>query len=92
MNDVSIRTRDDGLVELTPKLAPMDPLGRCLVIVTVLFSALGFYVAGSMPAEALGAIVAFSVAGDLFLGLRAVALALLRPAAEVSRLHPARGP
>lgn len=94
MKDVTIRTRDDGLIELSPKLAPLDPLDRWLVIVTVLMAAFGFFVCGAMPVEALAAITAFCVAGDVFLGVKAAVLALLRPAAEiheVSRLGPIRG-
>ena len=91
MNDVTIRRRDDGVVELAPKLAPMDALGRWLVIVSVLMTAIGFFVSGAMPVEALAAIVAFSVAGDVFLGLKAVALTVLRPAAEVREVRPLRG-
>ncbi len=91
MNDVTIRTRDDGLVELAPKLAPMDPLGRWLVIVTVLMASLGFYASGLMPPVALLAIAIFCVAGDAFLGAKALLLLVVRPAAEVHEvpgLHP----
>jgi len=90
VSDVTIRTRDDGVVELAPKLAPMDALGRWLVIVSVLVTALGFFVCGAMPVEALAAIAAFCVAGDLFLGLKALLLALLRPPAEVLEVRPLR--
>jgi len=83
MHDVSIRNRKDGIVELVPRLAPVERTDRLLVIVTVLLVAAGLFVSGAMPAEVLAAVAASCVAGEVVLGVKALALALFRPAAQV---------
>ncbi len=80
---VTIRNRSDGVVELGPKLAPLEPTDRLLVIGTVLLVTAGFFLSGAMPAPVLGAVIASCIAGEIVLGLKAVLLVLLRPAAEV---------
>ena len=83
MHDVTIRSRADGIIELGPKLTPLDPQDRLMVIVTVLLATGGLFVCGAIPAEVGGAITLSSIAGEIVLGLKAAALALLRPAAQV---------
>lgn len=83
MQEVWIRTRADGVTELTPKLAPLDVGDRWLVIATVVMSASGFFMAGAMPASILAAVVASCVAGEIVLGAKALLLAVARPRAEV---------
>ena len=92
MQDVTIRSRKDGIVELAPKHAPADPLDRLMVIGTVLLASAGLFVCGMMPGEVLVAIAASSLAGELVLGIRAIALRLLHPAAEVLELAHCRVP
>ncbi len=43
----------------------------------------GFFIAGAMPASVLATVMASCFAGELILGAKAIALALLRPQAEV---------
>ncbi len=83
MRPVTIRYRGDGLVEIAPRLSPLDATERMLVITSVLLVAGGLFVAGLMPAMVLAAIAACSLAGEVYLGLRALALVLLRPPAQV---------
>jgi hypothetical protein len=83
MREVTIRKREDGIVELAPRSAPLDPSDRRLVIATVLLLAGGLFVSGALPAAVLGAVAASCLAGEVLLGVRALALVLLRPAAEV---------
>lgn len=88
MLHVTIRSRSDGITELGPKLAPLDPSDRLLVIVTVVLVAAGFFMSGVMPAAAFAAIVLSSVAGEIVLGLKALVLYAVRPAAEVHEVSP----
>jgi hypothetical protein len=93
MHHVTIRSRSDGITELGPKLAPLDASDRLLVIVTVILVTAGFFMSGLMPPEAFAAVVLSSVAGEIVLGVKALVLLALRPAAEVhevprvARLH-----
>lgn len=90
MDDVTIRCRADGVIELAPRLAPLAPADRLLVIVTVVLVAGGFFVCGAMPAEAVGAILASAVAGEVVLAVKALVLALSRPLAPVHEVPRAR--
>jgi len=83
MRDVTIRSRDDGIIELVPNLAPLEAGDRLMVIVTVLLVTGGLFLCGALPAAVAGVVVASCVAGELVLGLKAATLALLRPAAQV---------
>jgi hypothetical protein len=58
MADVTIRSREDGVVELAPKHAPADASDRLVVIGAVLFAASGLFLSGLMPAGVLAAIAA----------------------------------
>jgi hypothetical protein len=87
---VTIRSRKDGILELAPKHGHADGLERLLVIGTVLLVGAGLFLCGAMPAPVLGAIAAGSLAGEVVLGVRTVALALRRPPARVYTLAPAR--
>lgn len=86
MRRVTIRSRRDGIVELSPRLAPLDASDRMLVIVTVLLVASGLFVSGVLPGPVLGAVVASCLAGEVYLAVKAAALVLLRPLAEVHEL------
>lgn len=90
MQDVTIRSRRDGIVELTPKHAPADSSDRLMVIGTVLLACAGFFVCGMMPGEVLVAIATTSLAGEVVLGIRAIALRLFHPAAQVFELAHCR--
>jgi hypothetical protein len=90
MDDVTIRFRADGVVELAPRIAPLPPSDRMLVIVTVVLVAAGFFVCGAMPAEALAAIIASALAGEIVLGVKALVLAVSRPRARVHEVPRAR--
>lgn len=83
MRPITVRTRGDGLTELVPGLAPLETSERLLVVVTVLLAAGGLFVSGVLPAPALFAVAISCLAGELYLALRALVLALLRPAAEI---------
>jgi hypothetical protein len=83
MKDVTIRNRADGVTELSPKLAALAPEDRFLVIVTVVLVTGGFFISGLIPAAVAGAVTVSCVAGEVFLGAKALVLALLRPLAEV---------
>jgi hypothetical protein len=90
MRHVTIRSRDDGITELVPMLQPLAAADRAAVIGTVLFVTGGLFLSGLVPAGVAAAIAACCVAGDVVLGVKALALALLRPLApvyEVSRLE-----
>ena len=86
MHDVTIRSRADGVIELSPKLAPLAPGDRLTVIVTVLLVTGGFFVCGGIPAEVGAAVVASCLAGELVLALKAGLLVLLRPAERVGAI------
>ena len=90
MQDVTIRSRKDGIVELAPKHPPADGAERLLLVGTVLLASAGLFVCGMMPGEVLLAIAATSLAGEAALGVRAIALRLLHPAAEVLELAHCR--
>lgn len=81
--EVWIRRRADGVTELSPSLAHLDPTERWLVIFTVFIAAAGFFLAGAMPAAVLGALLAACLAGEVVLGTKALVLMLLRPPAQV---------
>jgi len=83
MRDVTIRSRADGIIELAPRLAPLEPADRLMVIVTVLLATGGFFTCGAIPAEVGALVLLFAIAGEVVLGLKAAALALLRPVAQV---------
>jgi hypothetical protein len=86
MADVTIRSREDGVVELAPKHAPADGADRLLVIGTVLLAAAGLFASGLMPAGVLALIAASCLAGEVVLAIRALVLVLARPAADVLEL------
>jgi len=88
--DVTIRNRRDGIVELAPKHAPTDLVQRLLLSGTILLGSLSLFVSGTMPPEVLVAIAASCLAGEVVLGVRALALRVLHPAAEVFELARCR--
>ncbi len=83
MRDVVVRSRADGITELVPRLAPLAASDRLIVIVTVLLVTGGFFVSGGIPVGVAGAIAGSCIVGEIVLGMKAAALALLRPAAQV---------
>lgn len=80
---VWIRNRPDGVTELSPPIAPLEPFERGLVIATAVIGTAGFFVAGVVPAPVLAIVLASCLAGEVVLGTKALVLALLRPVAEV---------
>ncbi len=83
MRNVTIRRRADGITELIPTLAPLAVGDRIVVISAVLFVTAGLYVSGLVPAPVAAAVAASCLAGEVVLGVKAIALALLRPSATV---------
>lgn len=83
MRSVTIRSRADGVTELAPRLAPLHPGDRLMVIVTVLLVTGGLFVCGYLPAGVAAAFVVACIAGELVLALKAGVLFVLRPAAQV---------
>ena len=81
--DVVVRSRADGITELSPKLSPLHLDERWVVITTVAIAAWGFYLAGVMPAKVLAAILTFCLVGDFALGAKALFLSVTRPPAKV---------
>jgi hypothetical protein len=86
MRHVIVRSRADGVVELAPRLAPLEPGDRLILIVTALLVTGGFFMCGLLPPAVAAVVAASCVAGDVVLAVKAVALALLRPAAKVVRV------
>ncbi len=84
--DVTIRNRADGLVELAP-LAPLTPADRLLVVGTLIIAASGLFVCGAIRPEAVAAIVVSSLAGELVLAVKGAVLALVRPLAQVHEVQ-----
>jgi len=83
MREVWIRHRPDGVTELSPTLAPLDREERWIVAFTVAMVAVGFFMAGALPAPMLAAVLVSCIAGEVVLGAKVILLALLRPRAEV---------
>jgi hypothetical protein len=83
MRDVTIRSRADGVIELAPKLSPLKPGDRAIVIAAVLFVTGGLFLSGLVPAIAAAVIAGSCLVGDVVIGAKRAALALLRPAAQI---------
>lgn len=77
------KNRSDGVVELSPTLAPLDRGDRWLIIFTVVITAWAFFLAGAMPGAVLMTLFAAAIAGEVVLGAKALLLLLLRPPAPV---------
>ncbi len=86
MRNVTIRSRADGITELAPVLAPLDPTLRVFVIGSVLAVTWILFLYRAVPAGVAAAVAASCLAGELVLALKAIALALLRPLAPVHDL------
>ncbi len=80
MRSVTVRSRCDGLTELAPRLTARD---RAMVLATVFLVTGGLYLGGVVRPAITGIVAASCVVGELVLRVRAAALALLRPAAQV---------
>ncbi len=91
-DDVTIRSRADGIVELAPKLPPLRAIDRLMVIVSVLLLTGGLWLCGVVPPLAAAAIIASCLAGEVVLGVKAAVLALFRPLARVHEVPSFRGP
>ena len=83
MAEMTVRNRRDGVVEIAPKLARPGGTDRMLFIATVLLVAGALFVSGVLPAPVLVAIAASCLAGELILGVKALALVVLREPAPV---------
>ncbi len=88
MRHVTIRSRADGITELAPTLQPLAAAERLVVISAVLFVTAGLFLSGFVPAGVAAAVAACCVAGEIVLGVKALALALLRPLAPVVEVSP----
>lgn len=90
MRDVTIRNRADGLVELGPRIAPLAPADRLLVVVTLILGASGLFVSGALRPEAAAVVIVSALAGEIVLAVKAGILAVLRPRADVHEVPRAR--
>jgi len=81
--DVVVRSRSDGLTELSPKRLPLRLDERWMVITTVVIAAWGFYLAGVMPAPVLGVVLTCCLVGDFAIGAKGLFLSVLRPPGKV---------
>ncbi len=88
MRHVTIRSRADGITELAPTLKPLAAGERVIVIAAVLFVTGGLFLSGFVPVGVAAAVAASSVAGEVVLGVKALALALLRSPAPVVEVSP----
>ncbi len=88
MRHVTIRSRADGITELAPTLRPLAAGDRAIVIAAVLAVTGGLFLSGFVPAGVAAAIAASCVAGEVVLGVKALALALLRSPAPVVEVSP----
>ncbi len=84
---VVVRRRADGVIELVPRTAPLEAGDRAIVIVAVLLVTGGLFLSGVVPAPVAGVVAASSVVGEIVLGVKAAALALLRPLAPVEEVR-----
>jgi hypothetical protein len=86
MHDVTIRCRADGVIELRPRLAPLAPVYRVIVIGTVLLVTGGFFISGAVPPKVAAALAGSCLAGDLVLAFKSLLLHLrpLAPVVEVA--------
>ena len=91
MHDVTIRNRADGVVELGPRIAPIAPADRLILIVSLILTACGLFVSGAMRAEAVAAIVLSALVGELVLAVKGAVLVLVRPLADVYEVPRFRG-
>jgi hypothetical protein len=90
MADVIVRLRPDGVRQIVRSSAPLESCDRHALLLTTLFVAGGYFLAGAMPPGVFGAIVACCAFGEILGAAPALALRL-RPAASVIEL-PVRGP
>jgi hypothetical protein len=81
--DVVVRSRDDGVTELSPKLSPLQIDERWMIITTVVIASWGFFLSGKMPAPVLALVLTACLVGDIAIGAKAVLLAVLRKPAQV---------
>ncbi len=85
-----IQNPKHGVARIEPRLAMVDPFDRFLFVMPVMFTALGFFLVGSMPVEVLVGIALSCVVGDALIWLRYALSARVHPPAKVTRLARAR--
>ncbi|HSM91780.1 MAG TPA: hypothetical protein VLT47_02775 [Anaeromyxobacteraceae bacterium] len=85
-----IQNPKHGVARIEPRLAMVRPFERFLFIAPVMFTAAGFFLAGSMPVFVLLGIGASCFVGDALIALRHVLRAEVRPPAEVTELAAVR--
>lgn len=78
------------MARIEPRMAMIDPFDRFLFVTPVLFTALGFFMSGSMPVEVLGGIAASCFVGDAVILLGNLFRIDVRPPAKVTRLAAVR--
>lgn len=81
--------RDGGMARIEPRLALIDAFDRFLFITPVMFTALGYFLAGAIPVEVFAAITASCVIGDALIAARRLWAGPPRALARVTEL-PAR--
>ena len=81
--------RNGGMARIEPRLARVDAFDRFLFITPVMFTALGYFLAGAIPVEVFAAITASCVIGDALIAVRNLLRVQTRELARVTEL-PAR--
>jgi len=81
--DVVVRSRSDGLTELSPKRTPLQLDERWMLITIVVIAAWGLFLAGVMHAVLLAFVLTVCLFGDLLFGARSFLLSVLRPPGKV---------
>ena len=85
-----IQNPKNGVARIEPRLAMVDPFDRFLFIAPVMFTAIGFFLVGSLPVEVLAGIAVSCFIGDALIALKYLFRVQLRPAARVMSISSAR--
>ncbi len=81
--DVVVRSRSDGLTELSPRRWSLGLEERWMILSIVVIAAWGFFLAGALPAALLAVILTVCLFVDLAIGARGVFFSALRPPGKV---------
>lgn len=82
--------REGGIARIEPRLAVPDAFDRFLFITPVMFTALGYFLAGALPVQVFAAIAASCFVGDALIALKQLLRAETRELARVTELPPRR--
>lgn len=82
--------RNGGVARIEPRLAVVDSFDRFLFITPVMFTALGYFLAGAIPVEVFAAITASCFVGDALIAVKNLLRVQTREAAQVTELPTPR--